>query len=136
MAGRLAYLDTSAFVKLPLEESEHAALREELARWDGYVSSALLRVEAVRACARYGPEYAEQARAGLATIALLPVDDAILDAAASLAPATLRSLDAVHIATARSIGGDVGTMLVYDERMYDAARDAGLPVARPGAAST
>lgn len=54
MSAGLAYLDTSAFVKLPLGETEHAPLRRALAAHDTHVSSALLATEAIRACARYG----------------------------------------------------------------------------------
>jgi predicted nucleic acid-binding protein len=127
----LAYLDSSAFVKLPLREPEHAALREELARWDGFVSSALLRVEAVRACARYGADYARQAAAGLESVALLPLDDLVLGQAAEVSPLGLRSLDAIHLAAALSIEADLGAFVVYDERLSDAAATHGLPVQTP-----
>ena len=133
MAGGLAYVDTSALVKLVLGEDEAAALREELAAWDGHVASRLLRTEAVRACARYGPTYAELARQASNAVALLPVDDPVLDAAAELRPPELRTLDALHLATALSLGEDLGAMLVYDSRLYDAAERAGLKVLAPGA---
>ena len=60
-------------MKLPLQEAELEALLEELAEWDGYVSSALLGVEAIRACRRYEGEYAAEARAFLEGVALLPL---------------------------------------------------------------
>jgi uncharacterized protein len=88
VAGRLAYLDSSAYVKLPLREKVHDPLLLELAEWDRYVSSALLAVEAIRACSRYGSEYAIHARSWLEGLALLPLDDAVLDVAASLDPTT------------------------------------------------
>jgi predicted nucleic acid-binding protein len=119
-------------VKLPLREPEHEALRVELDRWDGVVSSALLRTEAVRACRRYGPDRAAAARAGLALVALLPVDDLVLARAAELEPAAMRSLDAIHVATAASLEGDLGVLLAYDERLLAAAGSAGLPVGAPG----
>ena len=103
VAGRLAYLDSSAYVKLPLRESGHEALLGELVEWDGYVSSALLGVEAIRACGRYGAEYAADARSFLVDMSLLPLDDAVLAEAASVDPAMLRSLDALHLATALSV---------------------------------
>jgi predicted nucleic acid-binding protein len=118
-------------VKLPLQEAELEVLLEELAEWDGYVSSALLGVEAIRACERYGPEYAEDARSFIADVALLPLDDAVLDQAASIDPAGLRSLDALHLATALSIRGEIGAFFTYDERLAEAAIAHGLPVARP-----
>ena len=65
-------------------------------------------------------------------VALVPVDDAILDAAASLEPRELRTLDALHLATALSLGDDLGAMLVYDVRLASAAQHAGLTVVAPG----
>ena len=127
----MAYLDSSAYVKLPLQEVEHRALLAELAEWDGYVSSALLAVEAIRACARYGSEYAIQARSWLEGLALLPLDDAVLDVATSLVPAGLRSLDALHLATALSIREEVGVLVTYDQRLATAADDMGLRVLQP-----
>lgn len=116
-----------------LDERESAALREELSRWPARVSSRLLIVESLRACTRYGPELVERARAGLADVALLPMDDELLLAAGQLQPPGLRSLDAIHLATALSIRDRVGVLLCYDTRLADAARAAGLPIARPGA---
>jgi predicted nucleic acid-binding protein len=118
-------------VKLPLEEPEHEALRAAFAEWDGYVSAALLGVEAIRACARYGSRYAEDAREWLHDVTLLPLDDAILDHATRLAPAGLRSLDALHLATALSVREEIGVLFTYDERLAAAAADAGLNVAGP-----
>jgi predicted nucleic acid-binding protein len=119
-------------VKLPLRESGHAALRAELAEWDGYVSSALLGVEAVRACARYDdPGYADDARAWLKDVALLPIAEAVLDAATALSPAGLRSLDAIHLATALSVRDELGVFVSYDQRLADAAAERGLSVTAP-----
>ncbi len=118
-------------MKLPLQEPEHQALREELAEWEGYASSALLGVEAIRACARYGAAYARDARAWLEGVALLPLDDAVLDAATSLMPIGLRSLDALHLATALSVREELGALVTYDERLGEAATDHGLNVVQP-----
>jgi len=128
VTARLAYLDTSAYVKLPLEEAGHEELRSELSRWDGYVSSMLLGVEAIRACSRYGPDFAHDARAWLESVALLPLDDPVLDAATSFSPPTLRALDALHLATALSVRREVGAFFSFDERLREAATDHGLPV--------
>jgi predicted nucleic acid-binding protein len=132
VTARLAYLDTSAYVKLPLEEAGHEDLRSELSRLDGYVSSMLLGVEAIRACSRYGSEIAQRARAWLDGISLLPLDDAVLDAAASLSPQPLRTLDALHLATALSVRAEIGAFFTYDRRLAKAAADHGLPVVHPG----
>jgi uncharacterized protein len=119
-------------VKLPLQEAEQEALLAELAEWDGYVSSALLGVEAIRACQRYGEEYAAEARSFIVDVALLPLDDAVLEEAASIDPATLRSLDAMHLATALSIRDEIGVFVTYDQHMSAAAVDQGLAVSQPG----
>jgi predicted nucleic acid-binding protein len=115
-----------------LREPEHDALLAELAEWDGYVSNALLAVESVRACARYGAEYAVHARSWLTGLLLLPLDDTLLDVATTLEPARLRSLDALHLATALSVRDDIGAFVTYDERLAGAARGHGLEVVQPG----
>ena len=68
---------------------------------------------------------------GLHTVSLLPVDRAVLAAAALLCPTTLRTLDAIHVATAISLSADVGVVLAYDERLLDAAAANGLAVRSP-----
>jgi uncharacterized protein len=114
-----------------LEQTGHVELRRDLAEWPGYVSSTLLAVEAIRACGRYGTAYAHEARAWLDGIALLAMDDAVLDRATSLEPAGLRSLDALHLATALSIGDDLGVFVCYDRCLAEAADRHGLEVASP-----
>ncbi len=118
-------------MKLPLREVEHQALLAELVEWDGYVSSALLAVEAIRACARYGSEYEVDARSWLDGLALLPLDDRVLDEAAALRPMSLRSLDAIHLATALGVKDEIGVLIAYDQRLADAARSVGFNVAQP-----
>lgn len=118
-------------MKLPLREAEDQALLRELVKWEGFVSSSLLGVEALRACARYGPGYERAAREWMEGVSLLPVDDGILDIAAELEPRGLRSLDALHLATAISIGNEVGAFLTYDNRLVSAAEENGLTVAQP-----
>jgi predicted nucleic acid-binding protein len=118
-------------VKLPLRESEEGSLRAEMGRWGGYVSSALIGTEAVRACARHGDGYARDAREWLLDVSLLPLTDAILETAASLPPAGLRSLDSLHLATALSVREEIGAFIVYDARLAEAAREHGLPVVQP-----
>jgi len=118
-------------VKLPLREVELEALLVELAEWDGYVSSALLGVEAIRACGRYKGDYAAEARAFLEGVALLPLDEAVLDEAAAIDPTELRSLNALHLATALSVKGEIGVFVTYDERLGAAAANHGLVVSRP-----
>lgn len=114
-----------------LEQGGHAELRRELAEWEGYVSSALLAVESIRACARYGAKYADEAGAWLEGVALLAMDDRVLDEATSLGPPALRSLDALHLSTALSIRDDLGAFVCYDERLAAAAAAHGLNVSQP-----
>lgn len=118
-------------MKALLDESESTALLAELANWDGYVSSALLAVESIRACARRGVDDGREARRWLEGISLLPLDDVILDRATELEPAGLRSLDALHLATALSVSDEIGVFVAYDHRLARAAEKQGLPVAQP-----
>ena len=124
-----AYLDTSAFVKLIRSEPESDALRSALSTSE-LVSSALLTLEGLRAAARYDKLAVERAGIALAAITLLPIDEAILDAAAQLHPPALRSLDALHLATAQSLAGELDTLYCYDKRLAHAARTLGLPIAQ------
>ncbi len=124
-------MDSSAYVKLALREPEEHALRDELTRWEGQVSSVLLSVEAVRACARYGSRYVARVEAGLQGMALIPIDTLVIGHAAHLDPPALRTLDAIHLATALSLGVDLGVLIAYNVRLLDAARHHGLEVASP-----
>lgn len=125
------YLDTSAFIKLIRSEPESRALRAEIASGDGLVSSALLLVEGRRAASRYGGIALMRAKAALSTVTLLPIDDLTLEAAAGLRPPELRSLDALHLAAAVSLGGDLGLLYCYDARLASAGTAIGLDVCQP-----
>jgi len=118
-------------VKLIVDEPESVALHRELGRWSAWTSSALLGVEAVRACRRLGDGVADSAEASLSDIALVPMDDAVLAIARRLDPSELRSLDAIHLATALSIGTDLGALFSYDDRLTAAAVAVGLRVLTP-----
>lgn len=115
-----------------MHEPEEMSLREEMSQWEGYVSSSLLATEAIRACARYGPGYAHDARAWLEGVSLLPLDDSILDRAASLGPPVLRTLDAIHLATALSVRDEIGVLFTYDERLAGVAGQHSLTVSGCG----
>jgi predicted nucleic acid-binding protein len=80
---------------------------------------------------RYGELAARRARVALTAITLVPLDEAILQAAADLEPAGLRSLDALHLATAVSLGEDLGRLFCYDVRLKDAAQALGIEVSQP-----
>lgn len=126
------YLDSSAFVKVTVEEPESRALRVFLAeRQSRRTSSTLLRAEALRAVRHLGAEALATVREGLRRVDLIGIDDRILDAAGMLEPRILRPLDAIHLATALSLGDDLAEIVTYDERMTEAARLLGLPTISP-----
>ena len=125
------YLDSSAIVKLAIAEPESDALRRYLERRRPLVSSALARTEVMRALLSEGEAALERGRAVLASLEMVRVNNRVLDAAGSLAPAHLRSLDAIHIATAQQLGADLGCLVAYDERLLDAAQQAGIATAAP-----
>lgn len=125
------YLDSSAIVKLVINEPESAALRRYLRRRRPLVSSALARTEVLRALLPEGERGIARAGAVLARIDLVRVNDRVLADAGTLLPEDVRSLDAIHLATARQLESDLGHVVTYDERMLDAARLLGLSVASP-----
>ncbi|HVS49740.1 MAG TPA: type II toxin-antitoxin system VapC family toxin [Candidatus Dormibacteraeota bacterium] len=132
MSAEVAYLDTSAAVKLLMTERESSALRRWLRRQPERASAALLRVELVRVVRRAGfPRLLPEARRLLAGIHLIRLDDALLDRAANLDPTELRSLDSIHLAAAASLGDDLAAVVSYDDRLLAAATSLGLPTATP-----
>lgn len=129
--GTVVYLDSSALVKLVIREADSAALRRYLRDRPERVSSALARVEVVRAVTPHGRSALDRARSVLARTRMLRLDDPLLDAAASLEPMSLRSIDAIHLAAARTFGEALEAVVTYDARMERAATSVGLAVAAP-----
>lgn len=131
-AATLLYLDASALVKLVVVEAESDALTSFLGDWSSWVSSALAVVEVGRAARRASEDPAVHRRAEevVAALGLVPVDVELLRRA-SVLDGGIRSLDAVHLASALSLGADLGAMVVYDRRLADAAAAAGVRVASP-----
>jgi predicted nucleic acid-binding protein len=128
------YLDSSAIVKLVQREAESTALRRFLRRHrgDDRVTSALARVEVVRAVLPGGTAAVGQARRQLARLHQVALDPSLLDRAATIAPATLlRSLDAIHLVSAQLLGSDLRAVVSYDHRMQHAALALGLPTEAP-----
>lgn len=125
------YLDSSAIVKLVNVEPESETLRQFLAGRSRQMSCFLARVEVVRAARRRGAEFVARAREVLESLELIRLDDELLDRAAELRPITLRSLDAIHLAAAQTLGAALGEVITYDERMATAARGLGLQVLAP-----
>ena len=128
---RVAYLDASAFLKLVKDEPESAALNAALDAWSRKSSSALLEVEGSRAARRTNALAYDAARALLAGMELLELDADIRRAAADLSDPGLRTLDAIHLATALSLGKRCGAFFAYDDRLIAAARAHGLTVTVP-----
>lgn len=128
------YLDSSALVKLVAKEPESSALFAFLDGKDGFVSSALAQVEVRRAVARGGGSENHRRRAdeAVAGVALIRIDDEILGEAAKLEPLALRTLDAIHLATALVLGSDLMAFVAYDEQLLDAARRHDMNVVAPG----
>jgi uncharacterized protein len=125
------YLDSSAIVKLVVREPESAALRRYLRRRRPLISSALARTEVLRALLPAGDEAVSRGRIVLERLDLLRVNDRILSAAAALPPADLRSLDAMHLASARQLGAELRSLVTYDTRMAAAAEQLGYTVVQP-----
>jgi uncharacterized protein len=125
------YLDSSAIVKLAVREDESVALRRYLRRRRPLVSSSLARTEVIRALLPGGEDAVAAGRKVLTRLDLIRISTGVLDEAALLLPVDLRSLDAIHLATARRLGRDLGVILTYDERMAQAAMHLGHRVVAP-----
>ena len=125
------YLDSSAIVKLAIREPKSTALRRYLRRRQPLVSSALARTEVLRALLPAGDEAVARGRSVLQRLDLVRVNDRVLNAAAVLRPPELRSLDAIHLATAQQLGHELTALVTYDDRMVIAAKQLGYRIARP-----
>jgi uncharacterized protein len=125
------YLDSSAIVKLIVVEAESAALGRFIVDSDGLATCGLARVEVSRAVRSLDAERLAQARAVLRGLGVIGLDDTLLTSAADLEDPRLRTLDAIHVAAAASLGEDLDAIVTYDHRMAAAARTVGLPVASP-----
>jgi predicted nucleic acid-binding protein len=129
----LYYADTSAVIKLLAEEVDSKAFAafydaHNDAEW---VSSALLRIELTRVVVRAIPALLPDARELLLAFSYIAIDDEIVDGAMCEPDRGLRSLDAIHLATARILAPELDGLLTYDDRLKKAATDAGLPVVSP-----
>lgn len=128
----LIYLDSSAVMKLVFQERETDALVEFLRDWPNRTSSALARVEVMVSVRRVDDEDVHrEARDILDGINLVHPDHATFAAACMTNPPIVRTLDAIHLATAVSLGHELAGMVVYDLRLAEAARHAGITVWAP-----
>jgi predicted nucleic acid-binding protein len=134
LTSSLVYLDSSAILKLVVSEPETTVLLDLLADYPERVSSALARVEVLRAVRRARGSATEVRRAEdvLARIALIRIDDDIIERAAGLPPYEIRSLDAIHIASALSIRRELAGLISYDRRLIAAAEKLRIPVLEAG----
>ena len=125
------YLDASAAVKLVVSEAETASVRKFLAGEVTRISSRVLAVELLRAVRRASPAAADHAQSLLGGLDFVELDETVAERAGALRPAGLRSLDAIHLASALAVADELDAFVTYDARQADAARALGLPVESP-----
>jgi predicted nucleic acid-binding protein len=127
----MIYLDTSAALKLVMPESETPGLELWIAERAGLprVSSRLLRIEMLRSVARVAPEHMSRANVVLSSVALISMDE--IASMAEVIGDRLRSLDAIHLATAHELRSELTAFVCYDKRLADSAQALGLPVSAP-----
>ncbi len=132
MSG-VAYVDSSALLKLVIREPETPALEADFAARDGLVTSRLAVLECRRAARRFLRGRALQTvEQVLDAVYLIEITPAILERAGIADPPALRSLDAIHLATALSIDDPSLDIVTYDRRFAEAASASGLRVVQPG----
>lgn len=129
MAG--VYLDTSALGRVLLGEPDASAVIRRLRDFDQHLASRLLRTELRRLALREG--LLEGADQLLSAVALLPLEDAVLEAAETVPPASVATLDAIHLVTALRLADQrvIEAVMTYDTRLADGAREHGLAVLAP-----
>jgi uncharacterized protein len=133
----MIYLDSSALLKLLFEESESAALAQWVSEQAGtpMVTSELAKVEVVRAARHLDADAVPAARVLMSQLDLIPLNSGLLEQAADVGEPLLRTLDAIHLASALSIQADLTAFLAYDIRLVAAAKAAGIESTRPSSAS-
>jgi predicted nucleic acid-binding protein len=132
------FLDSAAIVKMIRREKESAALESWLTQQPDkeLVASSLVLTEVPRALRRSDPGRLAAVPTVLARLDRIPIDDTVLATAAAYADPMLRTLDAIHLASAQSMvleGMELTALVTYDKRLLAAAADIGLPTAAPGA---
>lgn len=134
----MIYLDSSALLKLIFEEAESTALADWLGSEPAVgapVSSELARIEVLRGCRRADAATVPAARSLLAGLDLIPISGNVVEHAAEIEGALLRSLDAIHLASAAGVRPALTTFVTYDHRLADAAVTEGFSVTSPGVSS-
>jgi len=131
--GDPIYMDTSALVKLVAREDQSADIRQFLNQPSAQVvSSQITEIELLRAIARHDEGLTNLGLEILAQTVLLPMTTSMRLRASYLKPEPLRSLDAIHVATALEIQSDLEYFVTYDKRLLEAASSVGLRVVSPG----
>ena len=126
------YIDTSAALKLVVREKESIALMDWLLKSNrNIVSCDLLRTELIRASRRVHPRWEEKSRAVIESIGLIKLTPSICERAGKLDPPALRSLDAIHIASALQLENELEGLVTYDQQMVDAARNININILMP-----
>lgn len=126
------YWDSSAITKLIVAEAESDALRAWHDTTESrMVSSDLSRTEVMRAARRADSGRATKVNEVLGSLYLLKIPTSVFEAAGRLAPATVRSLDAIHIAAALTLEDELEGIVCYDDRLAEAARTNGIAVVAP-----
>lgn len=125
-----AYVDASALTKLILDEPDALEMRRWWFETDRVFCSRIGLAETARAVARWqpGPTHLD---AVLRSIDVVELDQLIARQAATVSPPALRTLDAIHLATALRLVDVIDAFVTYDDRLAEAARAVGLPVVRP-----
>ena len=125
------YIDSSAIIKLIKPEKESAALIKKLPK--SLITSSIARVEVARTIAQNEPDLLDYAYDVLIDIQMVPVEDSIITIAANLPVFTkLRTLDAIHMASATAIKNVLKGVITYDKQMANAAESLGFAVLSPG----
>ena len=127
----MLYLDSSALVKLVVTEPETTALRRYLRARSARATSELSVVEVFRAALRRDAELVEIARRLLARVDRIALGNQLVERAGTLMPRDLRTLDALHVASALELGDELEAVVAYDRRLLDAAAAHRLPTASP-----
>jgi uncharacterized protein len=127
----LIYIDTSALLRMVFPDDTTPALESFINGDADLISSVLVRVDARRGTARRAPQRLPRVDLLLDRVNVIGIDDAVIESAGRLPDPLLRSLDAIHLATALLIRDDIDAVLTYDNRLADAAAAHGLVVLSP-----
>jgi predicted nucleic acid-binding protein len=134
----ILYVDTSALLKLLVREAESEAVETELLQWSKLATSVVTEVELPRAVARARDERPDAVIDGsvvlqgiLAAAAIVPLDAGIVAGARDVSPVHVGALDAIHVASALSLGRDLAAVATYDHRMQDALAQIEIEVLAP-----